>query len=146
MFSRFIAASQGPNFRHFSPDHPTLSAVIRPFAYFPWYVREEREQRRATIHPSKSLSPQLSLGTVAKIKEMTVGVLKKPQVNDDEESSVIGGGKQWIPQYPRAPRNSTRCAQEPYRSIQVMANHFQCTHFGRFFAVFCNLPAPVVPH
>ena len=49
------------------------------------------------------------------MKEMTVGVLKKPQVNDNEESSVSGGGKQWIPQRPRAPRNSTRCVQESYR-------------------------------
>ena len=44
--SHFIDASQGPSFRHFSPGHPTLCAVIWLFIYFLWYIREERERER----------------------------------------------------------------------------------------------------
>ncbi len=44
--SHFIAASQGLIFRHFSPGHPILCAVILSFIYFPWYVRKERERAK----------------------------------------------------------------------------------------------------
>ena len=58
--------------------------------------------------------PQLSLGIVTEVRKMTVGILKKPQVNDDEEPSVSGGGKQRTLQHPRALRNSARHVQKPY--------------------------------
>ena len=114
--SHFIAASRGPNFRHFSPGHPIQCAVISSFIYFPWNIREERERERrgVTIQPSKSREPQLSLGIVAEMRKMTAGILKKPRVNDDDEPSVSGEVTQWTPQHPRAPRNSARHVQEPY--------------------------------
>ncbi len=58
-----------------------------------WYIREERERGRVPIHPSESRSPQLSLGTVAEMKEMTTDTLQKPQVNDHKEPTMSGEGK-----------------------------------------------------
>ena len=63
-----------------------------------------------TIHPSKSRSPQLPLGTVAEMKEVTADTLKKPQVKDDKGLGVSGEDKQWT----WAPRNSVRHVEEPY--------------------------------
>ena len=68
-----------------------------------------------TIHLSKSQPPQLSLGTVAEMRKMTADTLKNPQVGDDKEPSVSGKGNQRTPQHPRAPRNSARHVEEPYR-------------------------------
>ena len=48
------------------------------------------------------------------MKEMTADALKKPQVNDDKELDVSGGGKQWTLQHPWALRNSVKHVEEPY--------------------------------
>ncbi len=108
------------------------------------HQRRMREQRRATIHPSNSREPQLSLGTVAETREMTVGVHRNSLVNDDEELNASGGGKQWTLQHPQAPRNSVR--------LDVAVDHSQYTHFGRFFTTFgifqplwCHTKAPEEP-
>ena len=60
--------------------------------------REERTRKSDDL-PIQVRSPQLSLGTVAEMKEMTADALKKPQLNDDKEPGVSGGGKQWILQH-----------------------------------------------
>ena len=51
--SHFIAASQGPNLRHFSSGHPIPCAVKWSFIYFPWYVgeRERSKEEQQFTHP-----------------------------------------------------------------------------------------------
>ena len=108
--SHFIAAPQGPNFRHFFPGHPMLCAVILSCIYFPWYIREKKEQKRATIHPSW-LSPHWPcLETAAEARKMTTGILKKSEVNDGDESTVASNV---LPTY-RVPRKTTRHKEEPH--------------------------------
>ncbi len=91
--SHFFAASQGPNVRHFPLGHAMICAVILSCIYFPWHIRERKEQRRAMIHPPRLQSPWLSSGTEAETKKMTISSLEKLQVNADNGSNVRGGGK-----------------------------------------------------
>ena len=99
--------------------------------FFPWssntmccnliiYILSLVHQRRERAKKSNDSPIQVTgttittTTTVAETREMTVGVLKKSLVNDDEELSASGGGKQWTLQHLQAPRNSVRHVEEPH--------------------------------
>ena len=85
-----------------------LCAVILSCVYFPCSIRERKEQRGTTSHPSWLRSIWLSLETGAETEEMATGLLQKSQVKNDEGFTACGGGKWSTCWHPRVLRNTTK--------------------------------------